>query len=307
MKSIFMLFLLFLMIDFNSVALKNQRIFYSLLFKAASETLQELALDKKYLGAQIGITAVLHTWGQTLSFHPHLHCIIPAGGLSSINQWIKSKNNFFMPVKVIAKKFRGKFLAFFKKEVLAGNINFYGDINFLNDNRSYQGFIDTLYNKNWVVFCEKTFKNASYVVNYLAKYTNRVAIANNRIVKVKNHQVTFTYKDYKHKNKKKFMTLHVFEFIRRFLMHILPKRFKKIRYFGIMGSRNRKTKLLLCKKLTSTKIIEYIRLSTDQLIEKLGLEIKKCPVCGCHKFVTEDELPRNFKGPPDLILKFYKN
>ncbi|WP_205739167.1 transposase [Halocella sp. SP3-1] len=226
------------MIDFNSVALKNQRIFYSLLFKAASETLQELALDKKYLGAQIGITAVLHTWGQTLSFHPHLHCIIPAGGLSSINQWIKSKNNFFMPVKVIAKKFRGKFLAFFKKEVLAGNINFYGDIDFLNDNRSYQGFIDTLYNKNWVVFCEKTFKNAFYVVNYLAKYTNRVAIANSRIVKVKNHQVTFTYKDYKDKDKEKFMTLHVFEFIRRFLMHILPKRFKKIRYFGIMGSRN---------------------------------------------------------------------
>ncbi|WP_205739189.1 transposase [Halocella sp. SP3-1] len=151
----------------NPVALRNQRLFYSLLFKAASETLQELALDKKYLGAQIGITAVLHTWGQTLSFHPHIHCIIPAGGLSPNNQWIKSKKNFFIPVRVIANKFRGEFLAFFKKEVSASNIKFYADINYLNSDKNYQDFVDALYTKNWVVFCEKTFKDASHVINYL--------------------------------------------------------------------------------------------------------------------------------------------
>ncbi|MEJ6949975.1 IS91 family transposase [Natronospora cellulosivora (SeqCode)] len=293
--------------DLNPIALKNQKVIYSLLFKTASETLQELAADKKYLGAQIGITAVLHTWGQTLSFHPHLHCIIPAGGLSSINQWIKSKNNFFMPIRVIAKKFRGKFIDFFKKEVLNGNIKFYGNIEYLNDDKKYQDLIDTLYYKNWVVFCEKTFKDASHVLNYLARYTNRVAIANSRIIKVENHQVTFRYKDYKDNGKTKFMTLDVLEFIRRFLMHILPKKFKKIRYFGIMASRNRKNKLLLCKKLTRTKIIEYLRLTTDQLIEKLGLETKKCPICGCNKFVMKNEFPKTFKDPPDILLHFYKN
>ena len=293
--------------DLNPIALRNQKVLYSLLFKAASETLQELADDKKHLGAQIGITTVLHTWGQTLSFHPHLHCIIPAGGLSSSNQWIKSKKDFFIHYKVIAKKFRGKFIDLFKKEVLDGNIKFYGNIDYLNDSIKYQDLIDTLYDKNWVVFCEKTFKDASHVVNYLARYTNRVAIANSRIIKMENHQVTFKYKDYKDEGKTKFMTLDVLEFIRRFLMHILPKKFKKIRYFGIMASRNRKTKLHLCKKLTRTKIIEYLRLTTDQLIEKLGLDIKKCPVCGCKKFVTKDELPRNFKAPPELLLKLYKS
>lgn len=291
--------------ELNPIAIKNQRLFYSLLFKAASETLKQLAQDKKYLGAQIGITAVLHTWGQTLSFHPHIHCIIPQGGLSSTNRWIKSKNNFYIPVRVIANKFRGKFLDFLKREVSAANIIFSSDIDYLNDNIKYQGFIDTLYNKNWVVFCEKTFKDASHVINYLARYTNRVAIANNRIIKLENHKVVFKYKDYKDNGKMKLMTLDVLEFIRRFLMHILPERFKKIRYYGLMGSVNKNTKLLLCKKLTNTKIIEYIRLTKDQLIEKLGLDIKKCPVCGCSKFILKEVLPRTLSPP--LVKKHQIN
>ncbi|WP_205739188.1 transposase [Halocella sp. SP3-1] len=141
----------------------------------------------------------------------------------------------------------------------------------------------------------------------LARYTNRVAIANSRIIKLENHQLTFRYKDYKDNGKIKFMTLDVLEFLRRFLMHILPHSFKKIRYFGIMSSRNRNTKLLLCKKLTRTKIIEYIRLSTDQLIEKLGLNLKKCPVCGCTKFKLKELLPKNIKSPPASNYQFKKN
>ena len=144
--------------ELNPIALKNQRLFYSLLFKAASETLQQLAQDKKHLGAQIGITSVLHTWGQTLSFHPHLHCIIPAGRLSPTNQWIKSKKDFFIYYKVLSEKFKGKFLDFLKKEVSAGNIRFYGSIDYLNDNIKYKALRDTLYDKDWVVFSKKPLK-----------------------------------------------------------------------------------------------------------------------------------------------------
>ena len=291
--------------ELNPIALKNQRSFYSLLFKVASETLKELAMDKKHLGAQIGITSVLHTWGQTLSFHPHIHCIIPAGGLSPTNQWIKSKKDFFIYYQVLADKFKGKFLDFFKKEVKAGNIMFYGSIDYLNDNIKYKALRNTLYNKDWIVFSKKTFKDSSYVVKYLARYTNRIAIANSRIIKLKNHQVTFRYKDNNDNGKTKFMTLDVLEFIRRFLLHILPKGFMKIRYYGLMGSRNRNTKLILCKMLTQTNIVEYIKLSTEQLIEKLGLDINKCPVCGCHNFTRKEPVSRSI--PPPLVKKYQLN
>ncbi len=177
---------------------------YTLLFKAASETVKELATDKKYLGAQIGCTAILHTWGQNLLFHPHIHMIIPSGGLTTTGKWQSSKKKFFIPVKVLSRKFRGKLLSFIKDQL-------------------DESLRDLLYKKEWIVYCKPPFKSSKHVLNYLGRYTHRVALSNNRIANVTNDHVTFKYRDYKDGNKQKLLTLSGVDFMRRFLLHILPK------------------------------------------------------------------------------------
>lgn len=251
--------------ELNSTIYSNQEKMYNLLFKCSAETLKELSLDKKYLGADIGYTAVLHTWGQNLSFHPHIHCIVPSGGLTVLGKWKDSKKKFFIPVKVLSRKFRGKFLSMLKTEFL----NF--DLNLLN----------TCYNKEWIVYCKPPFKTAECVVEYLGRYTHRVAISNNRILKDENEQISFKWKDYRNNGKWKIMTISAQEFIRRFLMHILPSRFMKIRHYGFLSSRGKQVKLKICKKLTNTSLLVKIKASTEALIEKLiGRKPSVCPVCG---------------------------
>ena len=263
----------------NPLAYQNPQIIYDILFKAAAETLKELAADKKYLGAEIGFSQVLHTWGQNLMHHPHIHCIIPGGGLSPAGRWINSRKKFFIPVKVIAKKFKGKFLYYLKKAPL----EFYGSLEILRKGSDLQLFYSSLYQKKWVVYCKAPFKNAGYVVEYLGRYTHRVAISNNRILKLENGSVTFKWRDYRDNNKQKIMTLSAEEFIRRFLIHVLPTGFTKIRHYGFLSPRNKSTKLLLCKKLTFTAIpvSPKGKKSFVELILKLtGKDITICPRCG---------------------------
>jgi ribosomal protein L32 len=266
----------------NHLALQNQKLFYSLLFKAASETLLELSRDPKYLGAQIGFISVLHTWGQNLMDHPHVHCIVPGGGLSfDGTRFIPSRKKFFIPVKVLSRKFRGKLLAFLKEAFQDGELHFFGKLAPLAGKLNFQSLLDDLYQKQWIVYCKKPFKSPWHVLRYLGRYTHRVALSNQRIIDLQDDQVTFSWRDYKDNNKTKLMTLDVSEFIRRFLLHVLPSRFVKIRHYGILSNRNRSTKLRLCQRLTLSKIRESQKLSTIDLLLKLtGIDLRVCPCCG---------------------------
>ena len=258
------------------IAYQNQSKVYKILFKATAETLEELARDKKYLGAEIGFMEVLHTWGQTLVYHPHIHCIVPAGGIDKIGKWRNSKKKFFIPVKVLSRKFRGKFLYYLKKEEL----KFYGKNEYLNNKQNFDELMSKMYNKEWISYCKPPFENAKSVIKYLGRYTHRVAISNERIVSEENGEVTFKYRDYKDNNKMKEMTVKAEEFIRRFLMHILPPGFMKIRHYGLLGNRNKKTKLAVCKKLTNTTSPVKPKLTTLEILKKtLGVDFNICPMC----------------------------
>ena len=260
----------------NELLYKNQKTLYPIFFKCVAETLKELALDKKYLGAQIGIISVLHTWGQALPYHPHIHCIVPGGGLSPRGTEFKlSKKKFFIPVKVLSRKLRGKFLYYLGNEMRL-NIN-------MSKNMNFNKLKDTLYNREWIVYCKKPFKNSFKVISYLARYVHRVAISNNRIIEFKDKKVRFKWRDYKDDKKEKTMTLDVDEFIRRFLLHVLPKGFTKIRYYGILGNRNKKSKLVKCQILTKTKLIDKKLTKRELLTKILGKDIFCCENCGSSK------------------------
>jgi len=280
----------------NSMTYQNQKAIYTLLFKTVAETLTELASDKKYLGAKIGFTSVLHTWGQNLIHHPHVHCIVPGGGLSSIGKWVNSRKKFFIPVKVLSRKFRGKFLYHLKQHYYQNRLEFHGSQTDLANHKDFEELLSSLYNKEWVVYCKPPFKNAACVVEYLGRYTHRVAISNKRIVSLEKDTVAFKWRDYKDDSKQKLMTLSADEFIRRFLIHILPDRFMKIRHYGLLGNRNKTTKLKLCKQLTHTSLVTKEKASTLELIQKItGMDLSKCPICGSDK-------PKQFmslgKSPP---------
>ena len=262
--------------EIYEIAIQNQNIVYKILFKASAETLQELAEDKKYLGGEIGFFSILHTWGQNIMYHPHVHLVVTGGGLNKINKWVEKEEDFFIPVKVMSRKFRGKFLDYLKKE----KIEFYGKNKYLENPVIYNELIQKMYNKEWIVYCKEPFKKAKYVIQYLGRYTHRVAISNERILEVTDKIVTFKWKDYKDNNKIKEMTISIEEFIRRFLLHILPPHFMKIRYYGILGNRNKKKKIVKCKILTRTKIYKKKELPTPEILKKiLGKDFNLCPNC----------------------------
>lgn len=290
--------------DLNSITLRNQKEIYSILFKAASQTIAELAQDKKYLGAQIGTTIVMHTWGQNLMFHPHVHCIVTGGGLSLDGKyWVKSRKKFFIPVKVMAKMFRGKFLCFLKEAYYSDKLVFPGAIEALNSKNKFEAFVKSFYKINWIVYCKPPFAGPEKVLLYLGQYTHRVAISNNRIIKVKDGKVIFKWKDYKDNCKTKLMTLDAQEFIRRFLMHVLPNKFIKIRHYGILSNRNRNSKLKTCKHLfkVSTSRIKITDIA-ELFLKLTGKDITLCPQCGKGKMSRKMELtPRNC-SPPSLSL-----
>ena len=262
--------------ELNVLVLQNQNKIYNILFKASSETLQELAEDKKYLGGEIGFFSILHTWGQNMMYHPHVHIVATGGGLTSYGKWVEKENDFFIPVKVMSRVFRGKFMSYLKSEKL----EYYGENKYLENPANYNDLIQNLYKKEWIVYCKEPFKNANCVIQYLGRYTHRVAISNERIIAVTEDDVTFKWRDYKDKNKMKEMTVKIEEFIRRFLLHILPPNFMKIRYYGILGNRNKKKKLLKCKLLTKTKIYKNKKFPALELLKQtLGKDFNICPLC----------------------------
>jgi len=262
--------------EIYNIAIQNQSKIYKIMFKASAETLQELAEDEKYLGGEIGFFSILHTWGQNLMYHPHIHCVVTGGGLTELGKWVEKEEDFFIPVKVMSRKFRGKFLRYLKETKL----DFYGKNKELENPAIYNELINQMYNKEWIVYCKEPFQNANSVIQYLGRYTHRVAISNNRIIKEENGEVTFKYRDYKDKKKIKEMTIKAEEFIRRFLLHILPPRFMKIRHYGLLGNRNKKTKLAECKKLTNTANLEKLEITTLEILKKtLGVDFNLCPIC----------------------------
>jgi len=264
----------------NMLVFQNQRELYTILFRAAAETMRELSANKKYLGAQIGITSILHTWGQNLCYHPHIHCTVPGGGIDPLGKWKSSSKKFFLPVRVLSRLFRGKFLYYLAK----ARLEFHGDLRDLSAPVKWNGFLSKLYKQEWFVYCKAPFKDAACVVNYLGRYTHRVAIANSRILSIDDGRVTFKWKDYKDNSKWKLMTISAEEFIRRFLMHILPYRFMKIRHYGFLGNRGKQKRLKICKTLTGTPILPRLKLTTAQLIQKLtGINPNLCPACGSDK------------------------
>jgi len=263
--------------ELNEVVLHNREILFNLLFSASTETLRKLALDDKYLGAETGFTAILHTWGSNLTFHPHIHIVIPGGGLTVDGKWRNSRKKFFIPVKVMAKLFRGKFMHALEK--------MRHEISGLEDEGVWRTTANTLFSKDWYVYCKRPFKTCRSVLQYLGRYTHRIAISNHRILSIHDGKVSFKWRDYKHGGKEKVMTLTADEFMRRFLLHILPSGFTKIRHYGFLASAVKRKKLALCQLLTGAEIKIKVKLSAVDLMKKLtGRDITLCPACGIGHF-----------------------
>lgn len=267
--------------ELNAVLYQNKKIMYDILFKASSETILQLCKSK--LGGQPGITAILHTWGQNLNYHPHIHQIIPGGVITPDLKWRKSSDKFLLPVKIVGKVFRGKFLFYLKQAY--SKLKFYGDVQYLYNPESFYALVDTLCRKNWVVYSKAPFKSASHMLSYLGRYTHRIAISNNRIISCENGVVTFNWRDYKDGGKQKIMHLSAIEFIRRILMHILPDRYMKIRHYGFLSNNQKKKRLRLAQKLTESKLMPMVRQKLtvrDIMLKVTGIDISVCKHCGGH-------------------------
>lgn len=236
--------------ELSWLALQNKKVVYDLLFRASAATLLEIAADPKHLGAEIGFLSVLHTWGQNLLHHPHVHCVIPSGGLSLDHQhWIRPRYAFFLPVKILGRVFRGKFVTGLKHAFGEGQLVFPGSLQPLAREKAFHAFLRPLFRQDWVVYAKRPFGGPEHVLQYLARYTHRVAISNHRIVSVADGKVTFRWKDYAHGGKQRKMTVDAEEFLRRFMLHILPRRFVRIRFSGFLANRRRKQLLPLCREL----------------------------------------------------------
>ena len=234
----------------SALVLQNKRLLYDLLYRASAATMLELARDPKHLGADIGFLGVLHTWGQNLEHHPHVHYIVPAGGLAlDGSRWIDSSRRFFLPVHALSRVFRGKFVAGLKQHFAQGKLQFHGSQQHLVAPGCFSRFLRQLFQTDWVVYAKPPFGGAEHVLNYLARYTHRVAISNHRIVAFENGSVSFRWRDYAHGGKKKVMTVSAHEFLRRFLLHVLPGGLVRIRHFGLFANRRRSAALERCRVL----------------------------------------------------------
>jgi hypothetical protein len=232
------------------LTLQNKTFIYGLLLRASAETLLEVARDPRHLGAEIGFFSVLHIWSQKLGLHPHVHCVIPAGGLSlDHTHWVKSPNRFFLPLQVLRRVFRGKFVASLRQAFRDGRLHFPGDLALLAQPKTFAAWLRLLFRKDWVVYSKRLFGGPEYVLHYLGRYTHRVAISNHRLVSFASGQVTFRWRDSADNNEQKLLTLSLDEFLRRFLLHLLPKGFVRIRNFGFLANRARATLLPLCFQL----------------------------------------------------------
>jgi hypothetical protein len=286
--------------DLNPLSLRNERRVFKILFAAASQTLLQIARDPNHLGAQIGMTAVLHTWGQNLLFHPHLHCVVTGGGLSSDGtRWVAGRDGYFLPVRVLGKLFRGKFLDALHSAWKQGELDLAGRTAELGDPVRWAALKDRLYHKNWVVYAKPPFGGSEQVFRYLGRYTHRVAISNHRIIEFSAGRVTFTLRDYKDGGSKKSMTLDAVEFIRRFLLHVLPKGFVRIRHYGLSAARNVHTKLAAARHRLDPELAELAQTAPlaaetrpwwERFREHTGIDLMACPSCGNGRLVRRQVL-----------------
>jgi hypothetical protein len=274
-----------------AIALQNKEIVYGILFRAASETLRTIAADPKHLGAQIGFFAVLHTWGQALFHHPHLHCVVPGGGISPDGtRWISCRRKFFLPVLVLACLFRRLFLDYLRKAFDAGDLQFFSSLESLRTRDAFLRHIAPIQKKDWVVYAKRPFAGPEQVLKYVARYTHRIAISNNRLLDIDDGKVQFRWKDYRNGHRQKTMTLGADEFIRRFLLHVLPDGFQRIRYFGFLANRYRAEKLALCRQLmqmsppTATRKVSMDYRDRYEVLT--GVSLKTCPLCRCGTMVV---------------------
>jgi hypothetical protein len=279
--------------ELSWLALHNKKVVYDLLFQASSATLLETAADPKHLGAEIGFLSVLHTWGQNLQHHPHIHCVIPSGGLSRDHQrWVHPRYPFFLPVKVLSRVFRGKFVAGLRRAFRQRKLLFPGSLQQLAGQKAFHAFLRPLFRQDWVVYAKRPFGGPEHVLQYLARYTHRVAISNHRIVNFADGKVTFRWKDYAHKNKKKLMTVTADEFLRRFLLHTLPRGFVRIRFCGFLANRRRRELLPLCRRLLNACPPQPSPTQTASE-SKCGW---RCPLCGGTMTVTERLTAQQIRG-----------
>ena len=268
------------------IAFYNPKTVFDILFRATAETLLTIARDPKHLGADIGFFAILHTWGQNLHFHPHLHCVIPGGGLSPDgSRWIACRPGFFLPVRVLSRLFRRRFLQHLTAAFDRQHLHFFADLGPLANRDSFLAYLEPLAARDWVVYAKPPFGGPSHVLEYLGRYTHRVAISNDRLLSTTGGQVTFRYKDYRRhgREKHKILTLSQGEFIRRFLTHILPPGFHKIRFFGLLSNRRRNDRLALCRRLLGAAIQELLPQPADyrDCYQALtGRSLRRCPECG---------------------------
>lgn len=291
-----------------ALALHNQRVVYGLLFEAASKTLLEVAANEKHLGARIGILAVLHTWGQNLMYHPHLHCVVPGGGFSGDGaRWVSCRPNFFLPVRVLSRVFRGKFIDLLRRARAQGKLKFLGAQVHLSDDTAFEAWLDQTVRTEWVVYAKPPFGGPKQVLKYLARYTHRVAISNQRLLKIEDGRVSFRWKDYADGNTKKTMSLTAVEFLRRFLLHVLPKGFVKIRHFGFMANRHRAQRLELSRTLLGVdcQSVPSSGPRLEQLAESIvPTALPLCSACGQGHLRCVAELPRlNTFLPLPILLR----
>ncbi len=281
------------------LALQNKKVIYDLLFRASAETLLEVARDPKHLGAEIGFFSVLHTWNQKLGLHPHVHCVVPAGGLSPDHtRWIKPRYAFFLPVKVLSRVFRGKFVAALKCAFREDRLTFQGSLTLLAQPKIFTSWLRPLFRKDWVVYSKRPFGGPEYVLQYLGRYTHRVAISNHRLVSFADGKVTFRWRDSAHLNEQKLLTLPLDEFLRRFLLHLLPKRFVRIRNFGFLANRRRTVSLPLCFQLLPPRSAPQT--GQDSSTADATKDLWCCPRCAGPMVVIERLTPAEIqlRSPP---------
>jgi len=268
-----------------SLTLQNKRVGYGILFQAAARALRRIAADPRHLGARIGFLAVLHSWGQNLQHHPHVHCVVPGGGLSlDGRRWIRCRPNFFLPVRVLSRLFRAVFLHCLQQAHDAGKLKFRGSLERLGAPGAFAALMKTCRRMEWVVYAKPPFGGPEQMLDYLGRYTHRVAISNERLIRLQDGRVTFRWKDYKQPNKQKLMTLEAGEFIRRYLMHVLPLGFVRIRHFGWLANTHREQKLALCRKLLGVEPPEKQQEASAENADTssaglTGESLTICPAC----------------------------
>ncbi len=292
--------------EIAAIAYQNKAVVYDILFHATAETLRTIAADSRHLGAEIGFIAILHTWGQNLQHHPHLHCVVPGGGLSADGEhWISCRPGFFLPVRVLSRLFRRLFLAQLQDNFDAGRLRFFNALEALQTPGAFARYLAPARQVEWVVYAKPPFGGPQHVLEYLGRYTHRVAIANHRLVDFVDGQVSFHWKDYRHESRQKVMCLDAQEFIRRFLLHVLPNGFQRIRHYGFLANRYRVVKLARCRQLLAeptpaVKLPDASPDYRDRYEQLTGKSLRDCPKCGCGHMIYIETFPPGAlpRGPP---------